>query len=146
MGGMVWIQCRERAGFEQIGVECVRSYTFRGGERSVAAREYYRGPYDTDAKAGEILTSIRFPVPPIGHGHAYEKLKRKVGDYATAAAGMVLTMQGGRVAHVAIGLTNVGDTPLLADQAASILTGSTLDAAKAVAVAPTTGLLAAGED
>ena len=77
-------------------------------------------------------------MPPAGHGWAYEKLKRKIGDYATAAAGVVLTMQSGRVVRIAIGLTNVGDTPLFAEQAASILTGSTLDTAtvnRAVAAA-----------
>ena len=42
------------------------------------------------------------------HGYAYEKLKRKVGDYATAAAAVVLTMAGGRVATASIALTNVG--------------------------------------
>jgi carbon-monoxide dehydrogenase medium subunit len=99
------------------------------GPRELPARAFYQGAYFTSLLPGEVITAIRIPVPPSGHGWAYEKLKRKIGDYATAAAGVVLTMQGGRVAHVAIGLTNVGDTPLLADQAASILTGSTLDAA-----------------
>ena len=50
---------------------------------------------------------FRFPRPPAGHGYAYEKLKRKVGDYATAAAAVVLTMAGGKVATCAIGLTNL---------------------------------------
>jgi aerobic carbon-monoxide dehydrogenase medium subunit len=77
-------------------------------------------------------------MPPAGHGWAYEKLKRKVGDYATAAAGVVLVMRGGRVAQIAIGLTNVGDTPLFAEAAGAIVTGSTLDTAtvdRAVAAA-----------
>ena len=43
------------------------------------------------AGAGEILTAIRIPIPPAGHGCAYEKLKRKIGDYATAAAAVMLT-------------------------------------------------------
>ncbi|HKF61107.1 MAG TPA: FAD binding domain-containing protein, partial [Dongiaceae bacterium] len=49
----------------------------KGGERRVAAREFYQGAYFTALEAGEILTAIRIPVPPAGHGHAYEKLKRK---------------------------------------------------------------------
>ena len=57
-------------------------------------------------------------MPAAGHGYAYEKLKRKVGDYATAAAAVVLTMSGGKVATCAIGLTNLSETPLLADEAA----------------------------
>jgi carbon-monoxide dehydrogenase medium subunit len=109
-----------------------------GGSRAIPAREFYQGAYLTLLQPGEVITTISIPVPRAGHGWAYEKLKRKIGDYATAAAGVVLTMQGGRVAQVAIGLTNVGDTPLLAEQAASILTGSTLDPAsvdRAVAAA-----------
>jgi len=55
------------------------------GERRIAAREFYRGAYITRLEPGEIVTGIRIPVPPTGHGYAYEKLKRKIGDYATAA-------------------------------------------------------------
>jgi aerobic carbon-monoxide dehydrogenase medium subunit len=101
--------------------------TGKGGERRVAARDFYKGIYTTALKPGEVLTAIRIPAPPAGHGYAYEKLKRKVGDYATAAAAVLLTMRGGKVASCAIGLTNVGSTALLAAEAARILTGSSLD-------------------
>ncbi len=110
----------------------------KGGERRVAAREFYEGAYFTALEPGEILTSIRISVPAAGHGYAYEKLKRKIGDYATAAAAVVLTMNADKVASCSIGLTNVAETPLLAEEAAKILTGSSLDAAavkKAVAAA-----------
>ena len=108
------------------------------GERRIAAREFYQGAYFTALEAGDVLTAVRIPVPPAGHGWAYEKLKRKVGDYATAAAAVVLTMSGGKVATCSIGLTNVGETPLWAQDAATILIGSALDAAtvkRAVAAA-----------
>jgi len=101
----------------------------KGGERRVAAREFYQGAYFTSLEPGEIVTAVRIPVPPAGHGYAYEKLKRKVGDFATAAAAVVLTMSGGKVATCSIGLTNVAETPLWAEDAAKILTGSALDAA-----------------
>ena len=110
----------------------------KSGERRIAAREFYQGAYFTALEPGEIVTAIRIPVPAAGHGHAYEKLKRKIGDYATAAAAVVLTTSGGKVASCSIGLTNVAETPLWAEEAARILTGSTLDAAsvkKAVAAA-----------
>ena len=70
------------------------TYVLRGasGERRVAARDYYQGAYETAAEPGEILAAIRVPAPPAGHGWAYEKLKRKVGDYATAAAAVILTV------------------------------------------------------
>jgi len=110
----------------------------KGGERRVPAREFYRGTYATALQSGDVLTAIRLPAPPAGHGYAYEKLKRKIGDYATAAAAVVLTMSGGKVASCSIGLTNVADTALWAEEAAKILVGSSLDAAtvkRAVAAA-----------
>jgi carbon-monoxide dehydrogenase medium subunit len=101
----------------------------KGGERRIAAREFYQGAYFTALEAGDVLTAVRIPIPAPGHGYAYEKLKRKVGDYATAAAAVVLSMSGGKVGSCSIGLTNVAETPLWAQEAARILTGSTLDAA-----------------
>jgi carbon-monoxide dehydrogenase medium subunit len=99
------------------------------GSRAVAARDYYNSAYDTAAKAGEILVAIRIPIPPPGQGWAYEKLKRKVGDYATAAAAVILTVSGGGIATCAIGLTNVADTALLAKDAAAAVIGTSLDKA-----------------
>ena len=74
-----------------------------------------------------MLAAIRVPKPPAGHGWAYEKLKRKIGDYATAAAAVVLTVANGRIATCAIGLTNVAGTALLASDAAAAVVGSALD-------------------
>ena len=106
-------------------------YVLKGadGERMVAARDFYEAAYYTALEDGELLTSIRVPLPPQGCGWAYEKLKRKVGDYATAAAAVVLKMDGGTCSFASIALTNVGDTPLFAAEAAEALVGSTLDAA-----------------
>jgi aerobic carbon-monoxide dehydrogenase medium subunit len=98
-------------------------------ERSIPARDFYRGAYSTALEPGEVLTHVRIPTPAEGHGWAYEKLKRKVGDYATAAAAVILVMSRGKVASCSIGLTNVAETPLWAQEAANILTNSTLDAA-----------------
>jgi carbon-monoxide dehydrogenase medium subunit len=108
------------------------------GERRIAARGFYKGVYATALEPGEMVTAIRITVPPAGHGAAYEKLKRKIGDYATAAAAVVLTQSGGRVASCSIGLTNVGETPLRAEAAARAVVGTALDPAtvkKAVAAA-----------
>ncbi len=119
----------------------------RGGERRLPARGFYKGAYATALAPGEIVTAVRIPVPPRGHGWAYEKLKRKVGDYATAAAAVVLTMSAGKVATCAIGLTNVADTPLWADAAAKILLGSTLDTTTVgLAVAAAEGITAPAAD
>jgi len=107
------------------------SYQLEGasGSRQVAASEFYQGAYFTALEPGEILSAISIPVPAAGHGYAYEKLKRKVGDYATAAAAVVLAMSGGKVETCAIGLTNVHETPLLAADAAKAVIGTNLDQA-----------------
>jgi aerobic carbon-monoxide dehydrogenase medium subunit len=107
------------------------SYRLEGGKgaREVAATDFYQGAYSTALQPGEILTALSIPIPPVGHGHAYEKLKRKVGDYATAAAAVVLTLAGGKVTSCKIGVTNLADTPLLATEAARLVTGTSLDEA-----------------
>lgn len=107
------------------------SYQLQGpnGAREVVAGDFYQGAYFTALEPGEILTSVTIAVPPAGHGYAYEKLKRKVGDYATAAAAVVLTMASGKVATCTIGLTNLHETPLLATDAAKAVIGTSLDVA-----------------
>jgi carbon-monoxide dehydrogenase medium subunit len=111
-------------------MQCLNArYVLSGpeGTREVAARDFYEAAYFTALAPEEILTAVKIPVPPEGHGYAYEKLKRKVGDYATAAAAVVLTMSAGTVNSCSVALTNVADTPLHAEEAGAILTGSTLD-------------------
>jgi len=107
------------------------SYTLTGakGSREVAARDFYQGAYFTALEPGELLTAVSIPVPPTGHGYAYEKLKRKVGDYATAAAAVVLTKKGGVVENCAITLTNLAETALFAEAAAKAVIGTRLEPA-----------------
>jgi len=100
-----------------------------GPAREIKARQFYEGAYATALQEGEILTTIRIPKPAAGHGWAYQKQKRKIGDYATAAAAAILTLSGGKCTAAAIALTNVGDTPLYAEAAGAALVGTSLDAA-----------------
>jgi len=105
------------------------SYVLRGpkGERSVAADGFYLGTFMTQMAADEILKEIVVPVPRAGSGHAYCKLKRKTGDYATAATAVQLALAGGVCSKAAIALTNVGPTPLNATAAAALLAGKSID-------------------
>ncbi len=105
------------------------SFALRGpkGEREVAAVDFYKGTYDTAREDNEILTEIRIPAPAKGHGWSYRKLKRKTGDFATAAAAVVLSVKGGKCESAAIALTNVGDAAINATDAAQALVGGTLD-------------------
>ena len=82
------------------------------GTRTVPARELHDGPYETVVGPAEILTEVRVPVRP-GAGSAYEKVERRVGDWAVAAAGAFVTLDGDTVADVGIGLTAVGRPALL---------------------------------
>ena len=108
------------------------------GERAIPARDYYRAAFTTALAENEVLTGLRIPAPPAGHGWAYEKMKRKVGDYATAAAAVILVMDGGACRDARIALTNLADVPLLAEAAGQALIGTPVDDAaieKAVAAA-----------
>jgi len=99
------------------------------GTRTIKARDFYEAAFYTALGEDEILTAMSFPVPPAGHGHAYLKQKRKIGDYATAAAAVLLTIDGDKCKSASIGLTNVADTPLFAEAAGQALIGSTIDKA-----------------
>jgi aerobic carbon-monoxide dehydrogenase medium subunit len=105
------------------------SFVLRGprGERTIKAEDFFLGPYATELQPGEVLTRIEVPIPPAGTGWAYEKLKRKIGDFATAASAVLLKMDGARVGDVRIALTNVGATPLKARAAEASLVGKALD-------------------
>ena len=97
------------------------------GSREVKARDFYQAAYFTALEDGEILTGVSFAAPPAGHGAAYVKQKRKIGDYATAAAAVILSMSGGSCSAASIALTNVGDTALYAEAAGAALAGSSLE-------------------
>ena len=86
-----------------------------------AADGYFLGLYSTQLEPDEILTQIRIPIPPAGTGWSYQKLKRKTGDFATAATAVLLQMKGGKVASASIALTNAGPTPLKAKAAEAAL-------------------------
>jgi carbon-monoxide dehydrogenase medium subunit len=94
----------------------------RGGERTVDIHQFHRGPYETACEQHELLTEIRFPIRPRS-GSAYEKVERRVGDWAVAAAGAALWMaEDGTIADATIGLTAVG-LEGLATEAAAVLVG-----------------------
>jgi carbon-monoxide dehydrogenase medium subunit len=98
------------------------------GSRRIPVAELFTGPLETALRPGEILTEIHIPLPPPRSGGAYLKLERKVGDFATAAVGVQITLAGGDAcARAGIGLTNVGPTPIKARRAEALLKGRRLD-------------------
>jgi aerobic carbon-monoxide dehydrogenase medium subunit len=93
------------------------------GSRTVSAREFHTGPYETVIAAGEMLTEIRIPARP-GGGSAYEKVGRRVGDWPVGAAGAAIWLDGGAVADAGIGLTAVGARQFAAPEAEEFLRGA----------------------
>ena len=105
------------------------TYVLRGpdGERSVPASEFFLDSFSTARRADEIMTAIRVPVPSARSGSAYVKLKRKTGDWATAAAAVMIELDGDTCSAIRIALTNAGPTPLRISAAEDALTGKTID-------------------
>ena len=99
------------------------------GERLVPAEHFFHGLYYTELAADELLTEIRIPAVAKGSGAAYCKLKRKTGDFATAAAAVQLQLDGEICKKINIALTNVAPTALKASEAAALLTGKVIDEA-----------------
>ena len=125
-----------------IAIALDASFVLEGskGRRSVKAESFFHGPYMTELAEDEILCEIRVAPFADGTGWAYEKLKRKTGDWATAGAAVVMRMSGGNVSAVRIALTNVAPKALRAADAelallGKALTEATIDAAAAAAMA-----------
>jgi carbon-monoxide dehydrogenase medium subunit len=92
------------------------------GERTVAAEDFHVGPYETAVGPAEILTEIRVPIRA-GCGSAYEKVERRVGDWAVAAVGACLSLEASTITDVGIGLAAVGATHFRAAEAEDLLRG-----------------------
>ncbi len=101
--------------------------TSSSGDRVVPADGFFVGSFATQLGPGEILSEIRIPIGAAGAGYSYSKLKRKVGDFATAASAVTLRMQGDTVQQVVIALTNLGACVLRARAAEDCLRGRALD-------------------
>jgi carbon-monoxide dehydrogenase medium subunit len=93
-----------------------------GGERLVGMEEFHVGPYMTAVGAGEMLTEVRLELRPNG-GSAHEKVERRAGDWAIAAATAAVWMDGGLMRDVGIALSAVGLTTVHLTRAEELLRG-----------------------
>lgn len=105
------------------------------GDRTVPVADFHVGPYTTVVGDAEMLTEVRVPIRP-GGGSAYEKVERRVGDWAIAAVAACVWLDGDTVADVGLGLAAVGAEHFLAAEAeASLRGGPASDEAIAAAAA-----------
>ncbi|HEV2140847.1 MAG TPA: xanthine dehydrogenase family protein subunit M [Candidatus Dormibacteraeota bacterium] len=95
----------------------------KSGERVIHARDFFQGPFTTALRADEILTEIRIPASNRPRAGVYNKLERKVGDFATVAVAVQVELNGGKVAKAGIGLTSVGATNIKAQAAEKAIEG-----------------------
>jgi carbon-monoxide dehydrogenase medium subunit len=93
-----------------------------GGERIVGMEDFHVGPYMTAVGAGEILTEVRLGVRP-GAGSAHEKVERRAGDWAIAAASAAVWMDGAIIADAGVALSAVGLTTIHLTRAEELLRG-----------------------
>ena len=93
-----------------------------GGEREVDMADFHVGPYMTAVGAGELLTEVRLPLFS-GAGSAHEKVERRAGDWAIAAASAGVWIEGGKLRQVGIALSAVGLTTIHLTRAEDLLRG-----------------------
>jgi carbon-monoxide dehydrogenase medium subunit len=93
-----------------------------GGARVVAMEDFHLGPYMTAVGEGELLTEVRLPLRP-GAGSAHEKVERRAGDWAIAAASAAVWMHGGRISDAGLALSAVAMTTVHATRAEELLRG-----------------------
>jgi len=99
------------------------------GRREIAAGDFFVGILESALAPDELLLEVRIPIPTKGQGGAYQKFERKVGDYATSAVAVSITMDGDVCRDVRIALTNVSPVPMRAKGAEAALSGNRVDEA-----------------
>jgi carbon-monoxide dehydrogenase medium subunit len=94
------------------------------GEREMPISEFLEDTFTTALEPDEILTEVRVPQPAGSSGGTYLKMERKVGDFATVAAALHLSLSNGTIERAGIGLTAVGSKNLQATDAEASLAGA----------------------
>ena len=94
-----------------------------GGSRRIKVAELVTGPFETQIEANEIIIECVVPDPGANTGGMYLKLERRVGDYATAAVAVQVTMANGTIGQAGIALTGVGSRNIQASEAEALLAG-----------------------
>jgi len=94
-----------------------------GGERTVAAGDFFEDYLQTILSPDEVLTEIQVPKLE-GAGWSYKKFNRRAQDWAVVGVAAVVERSNGSIGSARIGLTNMGSTPLRATSAENALSGA----------------------
>jgi carbon-monoxide dehydrogenase medium subunit len=100
------------------------------GRRTIPAEDFFQFHMTTTRQTGELIVEAHFPVLPEGAGAAFDEFTRRHGDYAIAAVGAIVSLDGDRRArNVAIATCGVGSRPMRLRDAEALLEGTSLEAA-----------------
>jgi carbon-monoxide dehydrogenase medium subunit len=105
------------------------------GRREIAARDYFKGLYDTARRPNELLIEARIPATRPDTVSVFLELARRHGDFAIAGLAFALTMDGGVVTDGRLVYFASEDRPTLANSALAAIKGKRLDHAAQEAAA-----------
>jgi len=106
----------------------------RGGERRVAAPDFFKGLYSTALQPQELLLAAEFPLAKPGYRSAFLELARRHGDYATVGVAAHARADHGKLSDVRLAYFGVGATAVRALRAAAAAEGKAVDAQTVAAV------------
>lgn len=98
----------------------------RGGERRIAAREFFHGAFTTALDAGEMIVALEVPVPAPGEAGAFLEFSERLGDFAIVAVAVRIRTEQGRIADAAVGCAGATSVPVRSPEAEASLIGRTL--------------------
>jgi CO/xanthine dehydrogenase FAD-binding subunit len=101
----------------RLTVESVR------GRREIAAADFFRAPLTTALEDDEMLTGVELPMLPDGTGWAFEEFAKRAGDYALAAAGVLVQCADGCITTARVAMMGIADTPIRLDALERALVG-----------------------
>ncbi len=104
------------------------------GERRIAATDFFEGAYMTALEAGEMIVAAELPVPGGAHAGAFEEMAERKGDFAIAAAGVVLGHENGRITGAKVACSGAAQAPMRARPVEQALNGADLASPGAAAV------------
>ena len=121
-GALVHADPAGDVGAPALALDCELVIVGSGGERTVAAQDFFRDLFETAVEEGELLKAIRVP-KHTGWGAHYEKFVRVAHQWSIVAVGATVRVDAGSIAEAKIGLTNMGSTPLRATAVEQALVG-----------------------